>query len=70
MFTTLIPAYGRDYKSAKAVRDAWNEGKDFQISNAFSPDDGRYVNKSDAAIGQKFNIRYNGLRSIAVITNK
>ena len=52
MFTTLVPAYGRDYKSAKEVKADWDAGKDFQIANAFSPDDGKYINKADARPGQ------------------
>jgi hypothetical protein len=30
---TLIPAYGRDYKSAKAVLADWNDNKDFIIND-------------------------------------
>ncbi len=26
----LVPAYGRDYKNAKDVKAAFNEGKDFE----------------------------------------
>lgn len=29
-FYELTPAYGRDYKSAKDVKAAWAEGKDFE----------------------------------------
>ena len=29
---TLIPAYGRDYASAKAVKADWAAGKDFLIA--------------------------------------
>lgn len=29
MFYELTPAYGRDYKSAKEVKAAWDEGNDF-----------------------------------------
>ena len=29
---TLVPAYGRDYKSAAAVKADWEAGKDFQIA--------------------------------------
>jgi len=45
---TVTPAYGSDYKSKKEVIAAWEAGKDFIIRNAFSPDDGRYINKQDA----------------------
>jgi len=30
---TLQPAYGRDYKSAKAVKEDWAAGKDFLITD-------------------------------------
>lgn len=66
-YLTLVPAYGRDYKSAKSVRDAWNAGQDFRIADISHPDDGRYVNHNDAPTGTTFNIRYNALRSIAVV---
>lgn len=45
---TVVPTYGRDYKSKAAVLEAWAEGKDFKITDFFSGDDGRAVNKEDA----------------------
>lgn len=63
---TLVPAYGRDYITAKAVKEHWEAGKDFQISNMFHPDDGRYINKEDGR-GQKFIIRFcKGTKTVAV----
>ena len=44
---TIIPAYGRDYKSQAAVKQAWKDGKDFKIMS-IGPDDGRYINIQDA----------------------
>ena len=68
MGLTLIPALGRDYKSAKEVQEAWDAGKDFIVSNMFSPDDGRYINKEDAEkTGGTFNIRYKKMTQIKVI---
>lgn len=66
MFYNLIPAYGRDYKSKKAVLEDWTAGKDFLIS---SPGRSVYINNADAVKGGivQVNIRYKGLRSIAVI---
>ena len=66
MATTLLPAYGRDYKSAKAVKADWNAGKDFVICDFFDPNDGRYCNKQDMK-GKTVNIRYNNKRSIVVV---
>jgi hypothetical protein len=57
-YLTVVPAYGRDYATAKAVKAAWEEGKDFQISNMFSPDDGRYVNKDDRPAGTTITVRF------------
>jgi len=66
MYTTLVPAYGRDYKSAKEVKADWDAGKDFRICDMSSPDDGRLVNKPQVP-GRKFNIRYKRLTAIVVV---
>lgn len=66
--TTLVPSYGRDYKSQKEVRADWNADKDFTICNMFSADDGRQINRADAKKGEKFMIRFKGLRNICVVT--
>ena len=58
---TVIPAYGRDYKSAKAAREDWANGKDFVIADLFSGDDGRYINIQDCKAGQRIGIRYKSL---------
>lgn len=34
MFITLIPAYGRDYKSSKEVKADWEAGKDFVMTDS------------------------------------
>tara|TARA_R110000796_G_scaffold61271_2_gene141900 strand:- start:5995 stop:6192 length:198 start_codon:yes stop_codon:yes gene_type:complete len=39
--TTLIPAYGRDYKTAKAAKADWKAGKDFIIADMFNQWDGK-----------------------------
>jgi len=44
---TLTPAYGRDYKSKKAVLADWEAGKDFIIADIMSKWDGKPANKSD-----------------------
>ena len=65
---TLTPAYGRDYKSAKAVKADWTAGKDFIIADMFDPADGRSVNRGDApkAWGSVC-IRYNGNMRMTVV---
>ena len=67
---TLTPAYGRDYKSKKAVLQDWNDGKDFIIADMFNPYDGKPINKRDAereGIEQQVMIRYKNLTQIAAI---
>lgn len=67
MYMTLVPAYGRDYKSSKEVKQDWANGKDFRIADMSSPDNGRYVNKQNAPTGATLNIRFKGLRNICQI---
>lgn len=64
---SVEPAYGRDYKSQKEVKEAWAQGKDFVINSIFSPDYGRYVNKEDAPKGSHVNIRFKKGTSLIVI---
>ena len=65
---TLIPAYGRDYKSIKAVKEDYNADKDFIIADFFDPGDGKPINKSQIdQLGMKVSIRYNNLQKIVVI---
>ena len=60
--TTLVPAYGRDYKSAKAVLTDFNTGKDFALQPS-----GRYASKKDLPAGT-YSIRYSNLRKVLVVT--
>ena len=60
MRITCIPAYGRDYKSAKAVAADFDANKDFVISDYFHPSDGRYINAEQLATGDILAIRYAG----------
>ena len=63
---TLTPAYGRDYKTAKAAKNAWVNGHDFIIADMSSPWDGKPTNIHDEHAGY-INIRYNQLRKVTVI---
>jgi hypothetical protein len=65
---TLVPAYGRDYKSKTQVLADWNGDKDFVIQNMFHPDDGRYCNKSELPKGT-YNIRYKRLTMVCLVKN-
>lgn len=54
---TVVPAYNRDYKSAKAAVADWKAGMDFRImTNPMDQNDGRYCSIND---GFKVTIRYN-----------
>ncbi len=66
MYLTLTPSYGRDYKSAAAVRADWATGKDFTIASV-GPCRGRQVNKEDAPPGAVLNIRYKRLTRVCVV---
>lgn len=66
MFKLIVgPAYGRDYKSKKAVMVDWDAGKDFVILS-MGPDMGRYINKEDAKGSgiQWVNIRFDNNRKV------
>lgn len=66
---TLVPAYGRDYKSAAAVKKDWDEQKDFIVRDISSGYDGSSINKQDAE-QQKLTgiqIRYDKLRKVVVL---
>ena len=64
---TLVPAYGRDYKSKKDVLADFNAGKDFVIADFSSPYDGKPANKQDLADEKRIHIRYKKLTQICVV---
>ena len=66
-YLTVVPAYGRDYKSAKAVKADWEAGKDFRVNDMSSQWDGSYVNKDDKPAGMTLNIRYSNLTRVVPI---
>ena len=68
--STLIPAYGRDYKSKAAALADFEAGKDFMIADFSHPDDGRYANKADLPDGAVLNIRYKRLTMLCVVKVK
>jgi len=67
-YLTVIPAYGRDYRSVAAVRKAWTEGKDFQVADITSKWDGSYVSCKD--IGEDIHVlaRYNKLTRVVEVS--
>ena len=62
MRITVLPAYGRDYKSAKAVRADFAANRDFIIADYFNPSDGRYINAEQLSPGDVLAVRYDGKR--------
>jgi len=64
---TVIPAYGRDYKSEHDVLVDWRAGKDFLMVNQSRS----YINISDAekfGVPQRqIRIRYNRKRSLVIV---
>lgn len=60
MFITVLPAYGRDYKTAKAARADWDAGKDFLDASSR-----KYLSKRDIDPTQdRVSIRYAAMRKI------
>lgn len=67
-YLTVVPAYGRDYKSQKEVLAAWKAGHDFYIQDPFQSG---YVNKDDDLQDNLvINVRYNQQRKVFPITPK
>jgi hypothetical protein len=64
---TLIPAYGRDYKTAKSAKADWKAGKDFIIANVFHRYDGKPMSIRDVCAGEKFMIRFDRLAKITMV---
>lgn len=64
---TLVPAYGRDYKTAKALLADLNADKDFVVSDFFSSSDGKPCTPRRDFAGYRATFRYNGLAKIKVV---
>jgi len=66
-FITLLPAYGRDYKSKKAIIEDLNNNRDFLESTTR-----KYINKQQfKELGiTSFNVRYDQQRKITNIKIK
>ena len=67
MFLTLLPAYGRDYKSKRVIIDDLNNNKDFLESSSL-----RAINKQQfkELNISSFNVRYDQHRKITNIKIK
>ena len=64
---TLTPAYGRDYKSKKAVLTDFDANKDFILNDITDQYDGKPCNKSDLTGTGTHQIRYGNLRKVMVV---
>ena len=65
MYPTLSPAYGRDYTTAKAAREAFLGGADF-VLHSYQGTTYADVNDLRAEYGA-VNIRYSGNRKVCVV---
>jgi hypothetical protein len=65
-YLTVVPAYGRDYKTAKQVKEAWASGSDFLIQS-INHNGGMYINKADKPEDVIMNVRYCNLTKVVVI---
>ena len=67
MYLTLLPAYGRDYKSKKLIIDDLNNNKDFLESTSL-----RAINKQQfkELNISSFNVRYDQHRKTTKINIK
>lgn len=63
-YVTVVPAYGRDYKSKAAVMEDWNAGKDFKVEGFIGSG---YINKDDKPSDVTLEVRYDGLRKVCLI---
>jgi hypothetical protein len=68
--STVVPGYGRDYKSAEAAIAAWEAGKDFIIADFTSPWDGKPISIRDFPAGSSVTIRYGKARKVLKYTKK
>jgi hypothetical protein len=64
----LLPAYGRDYKSQKAVLADFNSEKDFVLRVYNQPD--CYINKQQISDKELVTFRYNKLTKVFSTTVK
>lgn len=66
---TVSPAFGRDFKSGKDAKAAWESGKDFILHDFSSPWDGKPINLEDAkkAGFGEVNIRFARMTKVVVV---
>jgi len=67
MFLTLLPAYGRDYKSKKLIIDDLNNNRDFLESTSLKAINKQQFKELEIS---SFNVRYDQQRKITNIKIK
>lgn len=67
-YLECTPAYGRDYKTAKDVKTAWAEGKDWTVQDWGNKYDGMPINNHAAnTLGITVMLRYKRNTQVVVI---
>lgn len=64
---TLVPAYGRDYKSAKAAQESYLSGQDWRVADISSQWNGSYCSCRDF-VGKQVQLRYKKLTCVTQVT--
>ena len=67
MYLTLLPAYGRDYKSKRVIIDDLNNNKDFLESTSLKAINKQQFKELNIS---SFNVRYDQQRKITNIKIK
>jgi hypothetical protein len=67
---TVMPAYGRDYTTAKAARADWLAEKDFIIVDRDNRWYGKPVNRQQITENEIIHIRYNKNRNTCLAEEK
>jgi hypothetical protein len=62
-YQEITPSYGRDYKSAVAVKADFAQGKDFTLAST-----GQQLSIRDIPAGTPVQLRYNRLTRVIVFT--
>ncbi len=62
----VIPAYGRDYKTAKEAAAAWKSGKDFILADVSSPWNGKYCSCRDFP-QEEMEVRFNKRQGLVMV---
>jgi hypothetical protein len=65
---TLLPAYGRDYRSKAALLADYHANRDFVLRTWDMPDTN--INAEQIPAGARVEFRYRNLRSVAVIRQR